>query len=296
MALSTTDIDVYRGTTGVVTPQDVSEQVWQGIRQNSFVMAHANRINLPGTGVKVNIITGDPTPAWVEETHEKTVSEPTFSNKTIVPYKLAVIVPFSNEFRRDEDTLYAAVIDRMPYAMAKMLDQTIFFGTAPGANFDTLTGADAVDLKADPAGAINSAITAIGVAGGTANAIAVSPQGYGILTGAKDDSGSLLFGGYNSTGNPTPFGLPTETVHAAYKAGSSAANTVGFIGDWSKAHIGVVQDLNMTVTDQASLNDGTNTIHLWQRNMFAVRMEMEVGFATESDDFFQRLTDTYPAA
>lgn len=293
MPLSTTDIDVYRGTTGVALPQDILDEVWQGVRESSFVMAHARSINLPGTGTKVNIITGDPTPAWVDETNEKAVSKPTFSNKTITPYKLAVIVPFSNEFRRDIPTLYNAVVERMPYALSNKLDETCFFGTAPGANFDTLSGVATSDLKADPAGAINGAITDIGVAGGKANAIAVAPQGYGILTGAKDDSGALIFGNYNSTGTPTPYGLPVTTVHSAYKAGSSAANTVGFIGDWTKAVLGTVQAITMAITDQATLNDGTNTINLWQRNMFAVRMEMEVGFVIEGDGYFKRLTDTY---
>lgn len=296
MALSTTDLDVRRGTTGIALPSDVLDEVWQGITQSSFVMGHARNMSIPGTGVKVNIITGDPEPAWVEETNEKTVDTPTFSSKTMTPYKLAVIVPFSNEFRRDIPTLYSAVVQRVPYALAKKFDETVFFGTAPGTNFDTLASVDAVDLEAAPADAINGAITDIGVAGGAANAIALAPQGYGILSGAKNTDGSLTFGGsYNSAGTITPFGLPVTVVNAAYKAGSSAANTVGFIGDWTKAIVGVVQNITVDYSDQASLNDGTNTINLWQRNMFAMRAEMEVGFIVEDEDYFKKFIDTYSA-
>lgn len=298
MALDTTNkIDVNRSTTGIKLPSDVLGEVWQGITENSFVMSHARRLTVPGSGTNVNIIASDPEPAWVTESTEKPVDTPTFENKTMTPYKLAVIVPFSDEFRRDLPTLYSAVVERVPFALAKKFDSTVFFGAAPGTNFDTLSTVDAVDLEAAPADAINGAITDIGVAGGAANAIALAPQGYGILSGAKNTDGSLTFGGsYNSAGSITPFGLPVTVVNAAYKAGSSAANTVGFIGDWTKAIVGVVQDVTIDYSNQATINDGTRQVNLWQRNMFALRCEMEVGFIVEDADYFKRFTDTYPAA
>lgn len=298
MALDTTNkIDLNRSTTGIKLPSDVLGEVWQGITEQSFVMNHARRVSVPGTGTNVNIITGDPEPAWVTESTEKPVDTPTFSNKTLTPYKMAVIVPFSDEFRRDVPTLYNAIVNRVPYALAKKFDKTVFFGTAPGTGFDTLASVDGVDLEAAPADAINGALTDILVEGGVADAIALAPQGYGILTGAKNSDGSLTFGGsYNSTGNITPFGLPVSVTSAAYNAGSSAANTVGFIGDWSKAIVGVVQDVTIDYSDQATINDGTRQVNLWQRNMFALRCEMEVGFIVESTDYFKKFTDTYPAA
>ena len=296
MALDTTKHDVNRTTTGIKLPQDVLNEVWQSTIAASFVMNHARRMSVPGTGTNVNIITGDPTPGWVTESTEKPVSTPTFNNKTLTPYKLAVIVPFSNEFRRDAAALYSAVQERVPAVLARKFDETVFFGAAPGSNFDTLSGVDGVDLEAAPADAINGAMTEIMVEGGTADAIALAPQGYGILTGAKNSDGSLTFGGsYNSTGRITPFGLPVDVTSAAYKAGSSAANTVGFIGDWSKSIVGIVEDIHVDISNQATINDGSKQINLWQRNMFALLCEMEVGFIVESTDYFKKFTDTYPA-
>lgn len=297
MALDTTKHDINRTTTGIKLPTDVLDEVWQSTIAASFVMNHARRMSIPGTGTNINIITGDPTPGWVTESTDKPVSTPTFDNKTMTPYKLAVIVPFSEEFRRDVPTLYNAIVERVPAVLAKTFDETVFFGTAPGTGFDTLASADAVDLEAAPADAINGALTDILVEGGTANAIALAPQGYGILTGAKNSDGSLTFGGsYNSTGQITPFGLPVTVTSAAYKAGSSAANAVGFVGDWTKAIVGMVQDIRVDYSDQATINDGTKQLNLWQRNMFALRCEMEVGFIVESADYFKKFTDTYPAA
>ena len=288
MPLSTTKIDVNRNTTGVALPSVLVDTVIQGITENSAVMSLANRMVIPGSGVTMNVITGDPTPAWTAESTEKAVSKPTFSNKVMQPYKLAVIVPFSDQFRRDEAALYDAIVARVPNALAKYFDQTVLFGdNNPGTNFDDLSDAAAIDVQA---------ITAIAGEGGNANGIVMSPQGNGIIMSARYDSGAgePVFPGY-SAGQPL-FGIPTITRSAAYTAGSSAANTVGFIGDWSKAYVGVVEDVKIEYSNQATLNDGSNTINLWQRNMFALRCEMEVGFLVTDDGYFKRLTDTYPAA
>lgn len=295
MALSTTKIDVNRGTTGVALPSVLVDTVIQGVREGSAVMSLANRLVVPGSGITMNVITGDPEPAWTVESTEKTVSEPTFANKVMQPYKLAVIVPFSDQFRRDEAALYDAIVSRVPDALAKKFDETVFFGTAPGTNFDTLASADAIDLQADPYGAIVEGINSIAVAGGNANGIVLSPQANGIIMSARYDSGAGEPVFPNYAANQPLFGITTMTRHAAYKAGSSAANTVGFIGDWSKAYYGIVEDIKIEYSNQATLNDGTNTINLWQRNMFALRCEMEVGFIAQ-DDYFAKFTDTYPAA
>lgn len=295
MPLSTTKIDVNRATTGVALPSVLVDTVIQGVSEGSAVMSLANRMVIPGSGVTMNVITGDPAPAWTVESTEKTVSEPTFANKVMQPYKLAVIVPFSDEFHRDEAALYDAIAARVPNALAKKFDETVFFGTAPGTNFDTLASVDGVDLEADPYDALVGAINDIAIAGGNANGIVLSPQANGIIMSARYDSGAGEPVFPNYAANQPLFGITTMTRHAAYKAGSSAANTVGFVGDWSKAYYGVVQDVTVEYSNQATLNDGTNTINLWQRNMFALRCEMEVGFVVGDADCFQKLTDTHSA-
>ena len=97
MPLSTTKIDVNRGTTGVALPSVLVDTVIQGISEGSAVMQLANRMVIPGSGVTMNVITGDPEPTWTAESTEKTVSEPTFANKVMQPYKLAFILPWAME-------------------------------------------------------------------------------------------------------------------------------------------------------------------------------------------------------
>lgn len=299
MALDTTKVDVNRTTTGIVLPSEISSEVIAKTQESSFVMANARRMVIPGPGITLDVIETDPKPAWVDETAEKTVSTPTFGSKKIVPYKMAVIVPFSNQFRRDKDTLYNAVIERVPGTLAALFDATAFgFQSAPGSNFDTLSGATAVDIEADTYDNLVTAKTTVSTAGGSAAAWVFAPQAESILLMAKDSSGRPIF-----IDSPTDQGsvgrvlsLPAYYRQAAYNAGSSAANTIGFVGDWNEAVYGIVEDITVEYSNQATINDGSKQINLWQRNMFALRCEMEVGFAVMDEDCFVRLTDTYPKA
>ena len=66
---------------------------------------------------------------------------------------------------------------------------------------------------------------------------------------------------------------------------------VGFAGDWSQARYGIVDGINLAISDQATINTGTEQVNLWQRNMFAVRVEAEVGFVVKDAAAFVKLTD-----
>ena len=56
-------------------------------------------------------------------------------------------------------------------------------------------------------------------------------------------------------------------------------------GDWTQAVWGTVEGIDISFSDQATLQNGTVTINLWQQNMFAVRAEIEVGFRALTDCF-----------
>ena len=50
-----------------------------------------------------------------------------------------------------------------------------------------------------------------------------------------------------------------------------------------------MENIDLSISDQASINDGGTVLHLWQRNMFAVRAEFEVGFRVRDVNHFTRL-------
>src|SRR5690606_34185752 len=119
-------IDVNRTTSGVRLDPVVAAEIWAGAQENSAAMTLATQIPLPEPGVTVDIITGEPEAAWSAETEEMPASGPTAGNKRTTPYTLAGFVPFSSQFRRDKARLYQELVRRLPGALAKKFDQTVF--------------------------------------------------------------------------------------------------------------------------------------------------------------------------
>lgn len=301
MALVTTAHDIYRGTSGITLPKELSDEIWAGAQDESAIMRLAQRIDLPGSGLTIPVITADPTADWVVESAEKPVSNSTFSSKNMTPYKLAVIETFSMEFRRDLPRLYAELVRRLPAAIAKKFDATVFGGTAPGTGFDVLTSVTAQNIAAtaNPAttvyGNLVSALTTLGAAGYELNGWALAVQGEALLLGAVDGNGLPIFNSTSEAGIGRILGANEYRAQQAYKAGTTSpavADVVGFAGDWSKARYGIVDGINVRISDQATVNDGTAQVNLWQRNMFAVMVEAEVGFVADTSAFL-RLTQPH---
>ncbi len=308
--------DISRHTTNVILDPEVSSEIWANAIEESAFMRAARRINIPGSGMKIQTITGEPQANWVDETNLKPVGFHTFGSKTITPYKLAIIEPFSQEFLRDKDALYAECVRRLPAALGKKFDSTIMGTTAPGSGFDVLgTGVSSTSLLADSSNhiteydrfvAIDAAVSA---ADGIMDTVILAPQGKSILLGAKDGDGYPLFTagvGANTVGNI--LGAPVTVAKGVYVAGSAATQSaagvpavVGVAGDFSDVVWGSVEGVQMSVSDAASLSytnasNQTVTINLWQQNMVAVRFEIEVAFAVRNKSQLMLLTGNTPSA
>ena len=279
--------------TSIDLPVDVSREIIAKTQEASKVMQLARQIELPGRGAAINVITSDPEAAWVGETAKKPVSNPGLATKVMRAYKLAVIVPFSNEFRRDVPALYDALVQRLPNALGQKFDNTVFGGTqTPGSDFDTFANVTAQEIKTNTYDGLVAADTDIATHGGIVNGYVISPQGRGILLGAKDGDDRPLF--INSVAEgaiPMILGARVEQSKAAYIPGNASATPlvpakVGFVGDWTQAMYGTVEGVVIDFSSDATLDLGEGeTINLFQQNMFAVRAEIEVGFRADTSVF-----------
>lgn len=308
-------IDISRQTDGVpdLLPPEISSEIWGNIQEESAVMRLARQVKVPGGGVRIPVVTGDATASWVQETDEKSVSRATLGTKDLKPYTLAVIEPFSLQFRRDLSGLYAELQRRLPNALAKAFDATVFGTTPPGSDFATLGDAPAVALspgntaaKGSYQGLVDS-YRAVAAAEGTLSGWALSTQAKALLLAQVDTTGRPLLLDSIISGNsvPTLLGEPVYYTKGVYAAGTP--NQVGFAGDWSSAIWGSVDGIKMSVAEEASVTDGTvevnveggeggkvtipKVLNLWQRNMFALRVEIEIGFQIRDINRFVKLTD-----
>ena len=273
--------------TNITLPVDVSNEIIQKVQEGSAVMKLARKIELPGRGASIQVITADPEAAWVGETNKKPVSNPGLDTKIIRGYTLAVIVPFSNQFRRDAAALYDEIVKRIPAALGAKFDKTVFGGVqAPGSDFDTFASATAQDIETNTYQGLVAAQGDIAANGGILNGIVLAPQGQGLLLSATDTTKRPLF--INSVAEgavPRVLGAPVEISKGAYITGGTK-DVVGVAGDWSQAVYGIVNGIELSYSSDATLDDGNGgTINLFQQNMFAVRAEVEIGFRADVNVF-----------
>lgn len=276
--------DINRTTT-IALPSEVSAEILQKTQEDSAVMQLARQIVLPGKGVTIPVITGDPEAEWVAETGKKPVSNASLATKLMTPYKLAVIETFSNEFVRDAAALYDALVARLPKALAEKFDATVFGnGNKPGDNFDTLASVTAQVIGTDTYKGLVAADADIAEHSGVTNGFVFAPQGKAVLLNAVDGNGRPLFINNVSEGAvPMVLGAATHVSKGAYVDGAPA--TVGFAGDWTQAMYGTVEGVQISISDQATVG----SVNLWEQNMVAVRAEIEIGFRCDTS-VFNKLT------
>ena len=281
-----TGVEINRTSIGV--SPELSAEILQKTQERSAVMQLARQITLPGKGAEIPVITSDPEAEWVSETGVKPVKTPGLSKKVMSAYKLAVIVPFSNEFRRDLAALYDQLVQRLPLALAKQFDATVVGAvTKPGSNFDNFASCETQEIGTAAYAGLVAADQDIAENGGLLNGFAMSPQGKGALLAATDDNGRPLFINSAAEGAiPQILGAPVVLSKGIYDGDE---NVVGIAGDWTQAVWGSVEGVKLDYSADASLVTGESgaetMINLFQQNMFAVRAEIEVGFRADTDCF-----------
>jgi len=284
-------VDINRGSSNFVLPADIYEEIWSKAKYESAVMQLSRRIELPGRGLEIQTITGDPIAEWVAETDAKPISNPTLGKKTMKAYKLAYIDLISEEALRDKRALYDWMIEYGPSQIAKAFDTTVFNGTAPGTGFDDLSGADTVALGEgyNVYQQLVAAKGAVAAAGGSLNGFVFDANGETTLLSAVDGIGRPLFS-YNEAGAGPILGARVLLRETAGESGTP--NIIGIGGDWSKTRYGIVGDIAITPSREATLVDGEgNVFSTFQHNMVAIRVEAELGFIAEDDAYFVRFTD-----
>lgn len=289
------------GLGGSLMPRDVSGFIFERAERMSAVMQLVPKEELPTNGKTIPVVTGRPTAGWVSEGGRKPVSDMTIGTKNMDPKKLAVIVPFSKEYLRDNRiNIMQMLRPKIAEAFAMAFDASTLHGTStPFTSFiNQTTNQVAFGTATQANGGLHAdLVSAIGQTVGGGN----QGKGYRHTGWAFDTVAEpTLLTSYDSTGRPLMVESATDGGSVQRLVGRSvryfdnvAASTIlGFGGDWSQARYGVAEDITYDISREASilLADGTTRLDLWQNNLVALLAEAEYGFIANDVQAFSRIT------
>lgn len=276
-----------------LVPVNVASQVIQELPTASVMLQRARQVNLSNATQRMPVLDVLPSAYWVNgDTGLKQTSNQEWKGVDLIVEELAAIVPVPEAWLADSTIdIWGEVRPRMVEALGAAIDKAALFGTDKPS-----TWPDSIYLNAVAAG---NAVVA-GSGDDLAQDIAevnrkVSEDGYAVngfaskpgfmwqlvgMRAAATDGPKLPIFQPDLQGRPggTLYGYPfNEVLNGSWDSGEALLIT----GDWSKAIIGLRQDITFKIFDQGVISDqsGNVVLNLMQQDAVAMRVVMRVAYA-----------------
>jgi len=306
--LAQTSDTIFSGYLDPVLAQDYFAEA----EKVSIVQQIARKIPLGPTGVTIPHWNGSVSAEWVGEAGMKPITKGSLTKQSIKPAKIATIFAESAEVVRANPANYLGIMrTKIAEAIALAFDAAVLNGTnTPFGAYIAQTSKSVSLIDSGGAGVatdnnayngLNAALSLLVNDGKKWNGTLFDEKVEPILNGSKDGNGRPLFLEIAPpAAQVTPFRsgsiLGRQTIISDHVQNGT---TLGYAGDWSQVVWGQVGGLSFDVTDQATLNFGTegspNLVSLWQHNLVAVRVEAEFGVLVNDPQAFVKLTNVVTA-
>lgn len=275
---------------GYLLPVPVSQTFIQALNRLSAIpqLVQVDRITTRKETWPVYL--GRPVAAFVNEGAAKPVTGAEFGVDEVNIKKIACIVPFTQELLEDatEDPR-VLVNEDVRQAIANLIDAHALgyqAGAAIVGNFDDESGSttSTVELLATPGDAFRVAVSAamaiIEGNGYDPNGVAAAWDVKGHIRDARQttETTNVVYPGGPDGDDPIGLGLPIRYTTNLDAFPPAAGKVAAVVADWRQARLAIRQDIQVDVSDQATIDNGGTLIHLWQQNMVALRYEVRVGF------------------
>ncbi|MFG2001690.1 phage major capsid protein [Spirillospora sp. NPDC048911] len=274
-------------------PVPVSSQILQEMPTQSFMLQRAGRVQMSTKSQRQPVLDVLPMAYWVSgDTGMKQTSSVDWKNVSLVAEELAVIVPIPEAYLDDSQVpIWDEVRPRIVEAMGAKIDAAALFGVDkpsswPAAIYPSAVAAGnavqagtAVDFGVDVA-ELGETIAKDGFA---VNGFASRPGLTWKLVAMRSEQGVPLYQpNLQEAGGPGRlYGYPVSEVNN----GAWDADEAELIaGDWTKAIIGMRQDITWKMFDQGVISDGDGAVvlNLMQQDSVALRVTMRVAYATSN--------------
>lgn len=274
------------------SPEIIQAAVEQSVAMNTFTQRQV------GTSVlKLSLLETFPSAQWLTATPPadvdiavKPVTEMSWVPKDVYIEEAATIVVIPENVLDDaEVNLWTEVRARAAEAVARLIDQTVFFGTAPiGAVPATFPAGGIVgqaiaaghqyvwgtnDTDEDLAEAWNQTMALVEADGYDVNQAYADRSIRAKLRGLRDGNGTPLYVTNLAGGGPTDavYGVP---INYSTNGIWDKTKALAVMGDAQYAVLAIRQTLTAKMLDQAIVGD----INLPQQDALALRLKIRLGF------------------
>lgn len=282
--------------TGTI-PAEQGGLIIEDVIQGSTVMKLAKNEPMTAPEKKFSFKAKGAGAYWVSETEVIKTSAVQWLQASMKAEKLGVIIPFSKEFLRyTAKDFFNEVKPLIAEAFYQTFDLAALFGT--NSPFATHTSGKSIFTGATEEGnsvAVGTgtnlqddvfALMALIESGG------FNPDGIASINAfkqnlrtAKDNNGRLYTDLSNVEGMPVVY---------ANNDAWDATKAVALMGDWDYARYGILQGIEYAVSEDAQLSSvvgaDNKPINLFERDMFALRATMHIGYMNVKPDAFGALT------
>jgi len=283
---------IERGAgTDPLVPEPLVAEIIQESTRASSILQLARRVTMPAKTSRQPVLSALPQAYWLSgDTGLKQTSKAEWENVDLVAEEAAVIVPIPDAYVDDAGVpLWEEVRPLLGQAIGQLVDRAAFFGTgAPGTFGDSVfdvaddAGLTVVQGTTDDLGS-DIALLAQNIteAGFTVNGFACKPGFLWQMIGVRSQDGYPIYQP-DLPASPTGrglYGFPlTEVLNGSWD--SNAATILA--GDWSKAIVGVRQDISVRIFSEGVISDddGKILLNLMQQDSKAMRVTARFAFAT----------------
>jgi len=273
-----------------LVPEPMIAQVIQEATQQSAILQLARKVPMAAGTNRQPVLSVLPSAYWVSgDTGLKQTTSVEWENVDLVAEEAAVIVPVPEAYISDAGVpIWDEVRPLLGQAIGTLLDKACLFGTgAPSTYGDSLfevaDGAGNTveegtgdDLAADIAGLAQK----LAEQGFQTGGFVCKPGFPWNLVNLRSGDGVPIYGqGLTGSISKSLYGYPLAEI-----TNGSWDDTVAslILGDFSKAIVGVRQDVSFKVFDQGVITDadGVVVLNLMQQDSVALRVTVRFGFAT----------------
>jgi HK97 family phage major capsid protein len=122
------------GGAGILTPEEVGALVIRPLIEQSVAAQVSTVVQTGSHDFRVPVVTADPVAAWTAEGAEITATDPTITEVTVTPKKLAGLTVVSNELAQDSSPAALQVVgDGLVRDLRRKIDSA-YFATATPTN------------------------------------------------------------------------------------------------------------------------------------------------------------------